>query len=105
MNQYSMISKLGEGAFSVVYKVKRKEDGLEYAMKKIRISTLNEKELANCLNEVRILASLNHPNILSYKDSFYDELTNTFCIVTEYLEGGDVFQMISKSKASKKIMD
>ena len=27
MNQYSMVSKLGEGAFSVVYKVKRKEDG------------------------------------------------------------------------------
>ena len=43
MNQYSMISKLGEGAFSVVYKVKRKEDGREYAMKKIRVSTLNEK--------------------------------------------------------------
>jgi len=27
MNQYSMISILGEGAFSVVYRVKRKEDG------------------------------------------------------------------------------
>ena len=27
MNQYSMVSKLGEGAFSVVYKVKRREDG------------------------------------------------------------------------------
>ena len=50
MNQYTLVSKLGEGAFSVVYKVKRKEDGREYAMKKIRISTLNEKELANCLN-------------------------------------------------------
>ena len=77
-----MLSKLGEGAFSVVYRVKRKEDGLEYAMKKIRIATLNEKELANCLNEVRILASIDHPNILAYKDSFYDDLTNTFCIVT-----------------------
>jgi NIMA (never in mitosis gene a)-related kinase len=74
-------------------------------MKKIRISTLNEKELANCLNEVRILASIDHPNILSYKDSFYDELTNTFCIVTEILEGGDVFQTISKHKAGKKIID
>jgi len=41
MNQYTMISKLGEGAFSVVYKVKRKEDGKEYAMKKMRISSLS----------------------------------------------------------------
>ncbi len=85
MNQYTMLSKLGEGAFSVVYRVKRKEDGREYALKKIRISTLNEKELSNCLNEVRILASIDHPSILGYKDSFFDELTNTFCIVTECL--------------------
>jgi len=53
-----MISKLGEGAFSVVYRVRRKEDGKEYAMKKMRIMNLSEKELANCLNEVRILASI-----------------------------------------------
>lgn len=71
-------------------------------MKKIRISTLNEKELSNCLNEVRILASIDHPNILSYKDSFFDELTNTFCIVTECLEGGDIFQMINRNKSIKK---
>jgi NIMA (never in mitosis gene a)-related kinase len=67
-----MVSKLGEGAFSVVYRVKRKEDGKEYALKKMRISTLSEKELANCLNEVRILASIDNPYILSYKDSFFD---------------------------------
>lgn len=72
MNQYTMLSKLGEGAFSVVYKVKRKEDGKEYAMKKMRISSLSEKEISNCLNEVRILASIENPFILSYKDSFYD---------------------------------
>jgi len=43
MNQYIPISKLGEGAFSVVYRVKRKEDEKEYAMKKIKIMNLNEK--------------------------------------------------------------
>lgn len=105
MNQYSMISKLGEGAFSVVYRVKRKEDGKEYAMKKMRIASLSEKEIANCLNEVRILASLDDPYILSYKDSFFDELTNSFCIVTECLEGGDIFQMINKAKMNKKLID
>jgi NIMA (never in mitosis gene a)-related kinase len=41
-------------------------------MKKMRISSLSEKELTNCLNEVRILASIEHPHILSYKDSFFD---------------------------------
>ena len=82
MNQYTMVSKLGEGAFSTVYRVKRRSDGKEYAMKKMRISSLSEKEAGNCLNEVRILASIEDPFILSYKDSFFDELTNCFCIVT-----------------------
>jgi NIMA (never in mitosis gene a)-related kinase len=50
MNQYILQSKLGQGAFSVVYKVQRKEDGQEYAMKKMRIMSFSEKEIANCLN-------------------------------------------------------
>lgn len=72
MNQYTVVSKLGEGAFSTVYRVRRKEDGKEYALKKMRIASLSEKEVANCLNEVRILASLNNPYILAYRDSFFD---------------------------------
>lgn len=32
---FEMLNKLGEGAFGVVWKVKRKEDGKEYAMKKV----------------------------------------------------------------------
>jgi len=41
MNQYTLQSKLGEGAFSTVYKVQRKEDGLFYAMKKMKIMGFN----------------------------------------------------------------
>jgi NIMA (never in mitosis gene a)-related kinase len=56
-----------------VYKVRRKEDGCEYALKKVKILDLNEKERQNALNEVRILASVNHPNVISYKEAFVDE--------------------------------
>ena len=58
--------------------------------------------MANCLNEVRILASIEDPYVVSYKDSFYDELTKTFCIVTEFLEGGDLAHIIHRHKNMKK---
>jgi NIMA (never in mitosis gene a)-related kinase 1/4/5 len=34
---------------------------------------LSAKEKENALNEVRILASINHPNIASYKEAFFDD--------------------------------
>ena len=50
MQNFETISKVGEGAFASVYKVKRKEDGQIYAMKKIKISNSHEREIKNTLN-------------------------------------------------------
>jgi NIMA (never in mitosis gene a)-related kinase 1/4/5 len=70
---FQITSKLGEGAYSSVYKVKRLTDGNVYALKKVRMINLSEKEKENALNEVRILASIKNPNIISYKEAFVDE--------------------------------
>lgn len=56
-----------------MYKVKRLADGMLYAMKKVDINDLTFKEKQNALNEVRILASIKHSNIISYKEAFFDE--------------------------------
>ena len=48
----------GDGSYSSVYKVLRLQDGLEYALKKVKIVSLSVKERENALNEVRILASI-----------------------------------------------
>jgi len=52
------MSKLGEGAYSTVYKVQRRSDNLIYALKKVKMNQLNTKEQENALNEIRILASI-----------------------------------------------
>ena len=56
-----------------MYHVKRKEDQDEYALKKVKLSGLSDKEKENSINEVRILASINNPNIIHYKEAFVDE--------------------------------
>lgn len=53
--------------------VKRSQDGMVYAMKKVQMNMLKEKERENALNEIRILASLNQKFVIAYKDAFFDE--------------------------------
>ena len=51
---------------------------------------MSEKEKDNAINEVRILASVNHVNIASYKEAFFETATGTLCIVMEFADGGDL---------------
>ncbi len=76
MNDFEIKEKLGEGAYSVVHKAKRLVDGEIYALKKVKLLNLSDKEKLNALNEVRILASLNCQYVISYKEAFYDEAEN-----------------------------
>jgi len=56
-----------------VYLVRRINDNDTYALKKVRMMKLSDKEKENALNEVRILASIKHANIVGYKEAFIDE--------------------------------
>ncbi len=95
-SKFEVLRKLGEGAFSSVYSVIRRSDGNQYALKKIKMDKLSEKEKQNSLNEVRILASVKDSNIIAYKEAFYDKPSQSLCIVMEFAEGGDLFSEIKK---------
>jgi NIMA (never in mitosis gene a)-related kinase 1/4/5 len=59
---------------------------------------LTAKEKENALNEVRILASIQHPNVISYKESFFDDKESCLCIVMEHADGGDLLGLINRVK-------
>ena len=100
MNDFQIISKLGEGAYSTVFKVKRIIDNKIYALKKVKLLNLSEKEKENSLNEVRILASVKSNFVVSYKEAFFDEKDNTLCIIMEFADRGDLYQKIVQHKKS-----
>jgi NIMA (never in mitosis gene a)-related kinase 1/4/5 len=77
LRSFKILEKLGKGAYSQVYKVSRKEDDKEYALKKVSMETLSEKEKQNALNEVRLLASIENKHVISYKEAFIDETTQS----------------------------
>jgi NIMA (never in mitosis gene a)-related kinase 1/4/5 len=96
LQNFEILNKIGEGAYSIVHKVRRKSDGMIYALKKVKFVSLNEKEKENAVNEIRILASISHPNIIGYKEAFIDENSNCLCLIIELAEGGDLLQKINK---------
>ena len=51
----------------------RVADQMKYALKKVKMGKLSDKEKENALNEVRILASIKHENICAYYEAFIDE--------------------------------
>ena len=98
MNDFKIEKVLGKGSFGSVYLVTRKEDQKIYALKSVIMEKLNKKEQENSVNEVRILASVNHPNVIGYKEAFWDDKNNTLNIVMEYADDGDLQTKIQKMK-------
>ena len=105
MDGFEILEKLGDGAYSVVYKVRRKEDSKIYALKKVNLSNLSQKEKENSLNEVRILASVKSTFVIAYKEAFIDESDQSLCIVMEYADKGDLYQKITQFKKMGCLID
>lgn len=98
---FKQLALLGEGAYSAVYKVLRLADGEIYALKKVKLPSLSDKEKQNALNEVRLLASIVHDNVIAYKEAFFDDKTRCLCIITECADGGDLFQQIVRCQKER----
>ena len=98
MDNFELICKLGSGGFSKVYKVRRKVDNQIYALKKVQILNLSEKQKISSLNEIRVLASIKNKYIINYKEAFLDEKDCSLCLVMEYADGGDLANKIKEYK-------
>ena len=96
MRDFVILDKIGDGAYSEVYKVKRVSDNHIYALKKVKMGKLSQKEKENALNEVRILASIQAPYIVAYKEAFFEDSSATLCLVMEFADDGDLYQRILK---------
>ena len=101
-NDFEFIRTLGKGAFSTVYLVRRKQDQRQYALKSITMEKLKENEQQNSVNEIRILASISHPNVIGYKEAFFNEKNKTLNIVMEYCDDGDLETKITNMKRNKQ---
>ena len=92
-DDYKRLKFLGEGSYASVYCVENKITGAQRAMKILskseNYSAEDDKEI---LNEINILRTLDHPNILKIFE-FYSS-KESYSLVTELCNGGELFQEI-----------
>lgn len=100
-SDFQRIKQIGKGAFGIVYLVRRNKDKIIYALKQVQISKMSSKEKSNALNEIRILASITHKNIISYKECFFDDKTQSLNLVMEYADDGDLSSKIQSHLKAK----
>jgi len=89
---YEFIKEIGSGAFSKVYKARHKLSKTIRCVKKLSKKDLSEEEKTKLVEEVAILKTLDHPNILKVLEFYQND--KYFFIVTEFLEGGELFDRI-----------
>ena len=85
---YSIVGEVGSGSYGTVKRVRHKKLGEVRAMKVIN------KKTENAQTEVDILRKICHPNILNVFEIYED--TKKFYIMSELLEGGELFEAIAQ---------
>lgn len=90
---YELLGVIAKGSFSVVYKALQKKTGIIRCIKKISKKNFTI-DILHAQHEVQILQKLVHPNIVRIIE-YYEDQKNLF-IVTEYLEGGELFDKMLK---------
>ncbi|KAF0697495.1 Aste57867_11805 [Aphanomyces stellatus] len=81
---------LGSGSFGSVYLARNETTGDLMAVKEISYVDETPDDVRAIQDEVELLRSLSHPNIVAYVGSDFDHTTSTLYIFTEWVPGGSL---------------
>ena len=93
---YIPLRVLGKGAFGQAVLYRRPDDNSLVVWKETDLPKVSDEEKDQTFNEVDILSLLDHDNIISYYNHFFDDFT--LYIEMEYANGGSMFEKIRDHK-------
>ena len=103
-SEFIKLSRLGNGSYGQVFKIKHKETNKIYALKEINKSKLiKENKYYQIIIENDMLKSCSHPNIVNYY-GFYENKIN-FSIIEEYCPYGDLSSFICENKQNLSLIE
>lgn len=100
---YEELKVIGRGQYGKAHLVRAEIDDQYYIAKTIDLTCLSSKEQETAYQEVALLRSLDHPNIVSYRDNFF--MGDTLVIIMQYCEGGDLATYIKDMRKQRQRID
>lgn len=97
---FTIVKQLGKGSYGTVFKVKRVSDGNSYALKMVDLSTMNQRQREDSVNEIRIMASITSPFIIKFHEATIQD--HRLFIVTDYAKLGDLSNLIARRKLKRR---
>jgi len=88
---YRNLVKIGQGASGGVYTAYQMGTNLSVAIKQMDLEKQPKKDLI--INEILVMRSSRHPNIVNYIDSFLHK--NDLWVIMEYMEGGSLTDVVT----------
>jgi len=95
LNDFEILKKLGKEEKSSIFKVKRKKDDLIYILKTVQSQFLDTSKKRSVINEIKTVSSLSHPNIIEFKEAFFDKLSKSLNIIFEFPHNGNLSNKIN----------
>ncbi|XP_016074488.1 PREDICTED: interferon-induced, double-stranded RNA-activated protein kinase isoform X1 [Miniopterus natalensis] len=106
LKDFPEITQIGSGAYGHIFKAKHRLDGKTYAVKRVKYDDNRKAE-----REVQVLATLNHPNIVRYYNSWEGNdynpedsnkrLTKCLFIQMEFCDEGTLEEWIDQRRNQK----
>jgi serine/threonine protein kinase len=95
IGDYQILNELGSGGMGRVYRVRNVISDRIEAMKVLLPDLVGRQELATrFLREIKLMASLNHPNIAQLRTAF--TANNQLVMIMEYVEGSTLADRLEK---------
>lgn len=93
IGRYTVLERIGSGGFATVYRVRDSHLDREVALKVMRPLLLSDPNfVARFEQEARVVANLDHPNIVPIYD--YGDIEDRLCLVMKLLPGGSLADLL-----------
>ena len=99
--KYKILDKLGSGSFGKVFLAQNKYTKEKVAMKEIKKANKDLLSDGEIKDEIDILKSLDHPDIVRIIESFNTK--DSYVLVTEYCEGGELYDQVRNQLSETQI--